>query len=150
MAESNRMIQPGRPPIDSQVAAWIGEKAFGYWKQVIGLIDRYYPGVFVPDWIFGGKKHGWSLRYKKGKSFCTLIPEKDKCALVIVFGAEERDKVESMKDRLSPESRKEYEAAPTYHDGKWLLLTVDSAPVLEDVRLFLAVKRKPNIGLVYS
>ena len=68
MAESKRMIQPGSPPTDSQVAVWIGEKAFGYWKQVAGLIDRNYPGVFVPDWIFGGKKHGWCLRYKKGKS----------------------------------------------------------------------------------
>jgi len=146
MAESKRMIQPGSPPTDSQVAVWIGEKAFGYWKQVAGLIDRNYPGVFVPDWIFGGKKHGWCLRYKKGKSFCTLISEKDRCALVMVFGAEERKKVESVKDRLSPGSRKEYEAATTYHDGTWVLITVDSAPVLEDVCLLLAVKRKPNIG----
>ena len=144
MAESNRMTCPGNPPSDSEVAAWIGPSAFEYWKQVAGLIDRNYPGLFVPDWLFGGKKHGWSLRYKKGKSFCTLVPEKDRCALVIVFGAEERQRMEAVKEKLSPESRGEYERAATYHDGKWVLLRVDSDSVVEDVRLLLAVKRKPK------
>ncbi len=65
MTESNRMIQPGSPPKDSEVAAWVGENAFEYWRQITSLIHRNYPGVFVPEWLFGGKKHGWSLRYKK-------------------------------------------------------------------------------------
>jgi hypothetical protein len=32
-----------------------------------------YPGVFTPDWVHGGQKHGWSLRYKKSKAFCTSL-----------------------------------------------------------------------------
>jgi hypothetical protein len=64
MTESKRMIRPGRPPTNSEVAAWIGKHAFEYWKKISSLIDRKYPGVFVPEWLYGGKKHGWSLRYK--------------------------------------------------------------------------------------
>ena len=140
----SRMTQPGNPPSDLKIAAWLGKDAYKYWKQVTDLIERNYPDVFVPEWLFGGKKHGWSLRYKKSKSFCTLIPEKDCCALIIVFGAAEREKVEAVRDSLSPYVRKEYDKATTYHDGKWVRLTINSDKVVEDVKKLLAVKRKPK------
>lgn len=140
----SRMTKPGDPPGDSEVARWIGKKAYGHWKQVVRLIKERYPGVFAPEWLFGGKKHGWSLRYKKSKSFCTFIPERNRFVLLIVFGAEEREKAESIKGGLSARTRKAYDDAVTYHDGKWVLFTVDSAEVIEDLGRLLAVKRKPK------
>lgn len=47
-----------------------------------------------------------------------------------------------MRDRLSPRTRKEYDEATTYHDGKWLLLTIDTGKVVDDVMALLAVKRR--------
>ncbi len=140
-----RMTQHGKAPNDSEIAAWVGEEAFEHWKHVTRLIEQNYPNVFTPEWLFGGKKHGWSLRYKKSKSFCTFIPERNRFALLIVFGAEERKGVESMRDMLSIQTRRQYDDATTYHDGKWVLLTVDSPAVIEDVRQLLSVKRRPKI-----
>ena len=140
-----RMTQPSKSPSDSEIAEWVGDEAYEYWKSIIRLIERNYPNIFSPEWLFGGKKHGWSLRYKKSKSFCTLIPEKNRCAMLIVFGVKEREKVESIRDRLSAQTRKQYDAATIYHDGKWVLITVDSGTVVEDVRQLLTVKRKPKI-----
>ena len=138
------MIEPGESPTSSQVAAWIGRDAYKFWKRITHLVEQNYPNVFSPEWLFGGKKYGWSLRYKKGKSFCTLIPEKNRFAIQIVFGAEERANVENMRDKLSSRTQKEYDKAKTYHDGKWLLLTVDTDKVADDVEQLLAVKRKPK------
>jgi hypothetical protein len=138
------MTEPGKPPAPSQIAAWIGRDAYGFWKRVTHLIGQNYPGVFSPEWLFGGKKHGWSLRYRKGKSFCTLIPGKNRFAIQIVFGAEERVKVETMRNELSSRTQREYDKAATYHDGKWLFLSVDSDKVVDDVKRLLAVKRKPK------
>lgn len=147
MNESNcRITQRDKPPNDSDIAEWIGTEAYKRWNQVIQLINKNYPDVFSPEWLFGGKKHGWSLRYKKSKSFCTLIPEKNNFALVIVFGAVEREKVETIKDSLSARTRKEYDEATTYHDGKWVLLSVNSEDIVDDVMKLLAVKRKPKTG----
>lgn len=84
---SNRITKPGNPPGDLEISEWIGNEAYEYWKQVRNLIEQIYPNIFAPEWLFGGKKHGWTLRYKKSRSFCTLIPEKDRFALLIVFGA---------------------------------------------------------------
>jgi hypothetical protein len=102
-----RMAQPDNPPTDAEMETWMGPKTHRYWKHVMQLIGQCYPNVFAPEWLFGGKKHGWSLRYKKGRSLCTLIPEKNRVKLLIVFGAEERAKVEAMKDRLSDPLPKE-------------------------------------------
>jgi len=139
-----RMTQPGNPPSDSEIEDWVGNKAYEHWKQVGQLIEQNYPNIFVPEWIYGGKKHGWSLRYKKSKSFCTFIPEKSRFALLIVFGEEERKKVESMRNTLSTRTLKEYDDAATYHDGKWVLLTVDSDTFVEDILKLLTVKRRPK------
>ncbi len=140
----NRMLEAGTVPSDSAVARWMGKAAYRYWKQITQLIEQTYPDVFAPEWLYGGKKHGWSLRYKKSRSFCTLIPEKDRCAVLIVFGREERAKVKTIKNDLSRATHKEYDQATTYHDGKWLLLGVDADEVVRDVMLLLAVKRKPK------
>ncbi len=145
MTESdNRMTQPGSPPSDSEVAKWIGKEAYRYWRHIARLIDQVYPEVFAPGWLYGGKKHGWALRHKKSKSFFTLIPEKNRLALLIVFGAEERSKVENIRNSLSKYTQKKYDGARTYHDGKWLVLTVDSDRIVEDVMRLLAVKRRPK------
>ena len=138
------MTESGKSPTASQVEGWIGEDAYEFWKGVARLIEKNYPNVFTPEWLFGGKKHGWSLRYKKGKSFCTMIPEKNRFAILIFFGAEERAREETIRDELFAQIRRAYDGAPTYHDGKWLVLTVDTDSVVDDVERLLSVKRKPK------
>ena len=61
---SIRMMQPGQPT-DSEIAKWIGDEFYEYWKQVENLIEKLYPNTFNPEWLFGGKKHGWAWQYKK-------------------------------------------------------------------------------------
>jgi hypothetical protein len=142
-----RMTQRDHVPTESELVGWIGERAHRYWQEVTRLIEEAYPGVFAPEWLYGGQKHGWSLRYKRSKPLCTLVPERDGFALMIVFGAEERAKVEAIKDSLSQHTIDEYEAATTYHDGKWLLLKIDNDDVVKDVTRLWATKRKPKSNL---
>jgi hypothetical protein len=139
---SIRITEPGQPPSLARLESWMGKRAFGYWTEVSNWIAQNHPGVFAPEWLFGGKKHGWYLRYKKSKSFCSLIPEKNRCAILIVFGADERAKVETIRAELSPATQEAYDQATTYHDGKWLLLPVGSTRALRDVWQILGVKRR--------
>ena len=123
-----RMLDGSKQPDARQIAAWLGPVNYKRWKNILQFIETNYPGVFAPDWQFGGKKHGWGLRFKKSKSFCTLIPERNQLRIQIVFGGEEREKVEAILPELVSHAREDYVAATTYHDGKWLGLAVDSDP----------------------
>lgn len=142
--ESARMLDRAHTPTTASVGAWIGARSFKRWTDLTAFIDRHYPGVFDVDWLFGGKKHGWSLRYKKSKSFCTLIPERSRFRVLIVFGAADREKAGAILPGLTSHVREDYRRSPTYADGTWMVTTVDSAKALQDVTRLLQVKRKPK------
>ncbi len=139
-----RMLDGSRQPDAESVAAWLGASEYKHWTRLLEFIEVNYPGVFTPDWIFGGKKYGWGLRFKKSKSFCTLIPERNRLVVQIVFGGEERKKAETILAELTPSVRKAYTEATTYHDGKWLALVAEREETLDDIERLLAVKRKPK------
>lgn len=141
MAE--RMLNRDVKPDDVSLAEWLGNNGYAYWTRLMNFIDSTYPGIFSPEWLYGGK-HGWSLRYKKSRSFCTLIPERDRLLVVIVFGGEERAKAEAILPELISHAREDYSSATTYHDGKWLALVVDGDDVMADIERLLAIKRKPR------
>jgi hypothetical protein len=138
------MLDGSRQPDAESVAMWLGASEYKHWTRLLEFIERNYPGVFTPDWIFGGKKYGWGLRFKKSKSFYTLIPERNRLVVQIVFGGEERERVEKVLSDLSPNVRQEYAKATTYHDGKWLAIAADRKETLDDIEKLLAVKRKPK------
>jgi len=139
-----RLTDPACPPDEEALKAWLGDKPYQLWQELAAFIEKNYPAVFAPEWLFGGKKHGWSLRYKKSKSFCTFVPERGRFVLVIVLGAKERDGFERLRTKISSPTQGIYDHATTYHDGKWLALTVQGRQSLEDAVAILGVKRKSH------
>lgn len=140
----DRIVDKAAPPDDTAIRDWIGAQAFGYWTELRGWIDKFYPGVFEPDWLYGGKKRGWSLRYKKVKAFCTLLPEYGRLSVVVVFGGAEREKFEERRYAWRSDLVKLYDDSKTYIDGKWLTVAMSSKDDLQDVKEILAMKRPPT------
>lgn len=136
-----RITNKSAPPDDGAVRAWIGPEAFGHWAELRNWIDEFYPGVFEPDWLYGGKNRGWSLRYKKTRAFCTLVPEYGRFSAVVVLGRAEREKFEERRYAWRPSLVKLYDEAKAYIDGKWLAVAIASADDLHEVMELLAMKR---------
>ena len=67
----DRITDKSAQPDEGVVRDWLGPKAFGHWTKLRAWIDTSYPDVFEPDWLYGGRNRGWSLRYKKTKAVCT-------------------------------------------------------------------------------
>ncbi|MBN1508376.1 MAG: DUF3788 domain-containing protein [Sedimentisphaerales bacterium] len=141
---SQRMVDGNAPPEAASVAGWVGRDSYKRWMHLVEFIDVSYPGVFSPDWIFGGRKYGWGLRFKKSRSFCTLIPERGRLVVQIVLGGKEREEAEKILLQLSPSVRRKYAEATTYHDGKWLAIVADRGRILDDIKRLLVIKRKPR------
>jgi hypothetical protein len=67
-----RMTKPGEPPSAAQIAAWMGRDAYKIWKRVARLIERNYPDIFYPEWLFGGPKTWLVPEVQEGKIFLHL------------------------------------------------------------------------------
>lgn len=142
----DRLTDRDRRPTPEDVAALIGTDNYARWTGLLQFIETDYPGVFAPEWLFGGQKHGWALRFKKSKSFCTLIPERDSMKVLLVFGAAEREKAEGVLGSLTSHARDDYANAHTYHDGKWVVIDADCAEAVSDIETLLEIKRRPKLG----
>jgi hypothetical protein len=143
----DRITDKSAPPDDSTIHDWIGPKAYAHWTELQRWIEEFYPGVFVPDWLYSGKKRGWSLRYKKTKAFCTFIPEYQLFSTVVVLGGAEREKFEERRYVWRSQLVKLYDESKTYIDGKWLTVAISTADDLHDVTQLLSMKRpSPRLG----
>jgi len=131
------------PPDERTVRDWIGPEAFKRWIKLQIWIEASYPGVFAPDWLYGGKKRGWSLRYKKTRALCTLLPAYRLFSVLVVLGGAERQKFEERRYSWSPQLIKLYDEARPYPDGKWLTVAISSAEDLHEVTELVSMKRPP-------
>ncbi|WP_425349015.1 DUF3788 domain-containing protein [Rhizobium bangladeshense] len=141
--EVGTRITTSAPPDDNDVRKWLGPEAFGHWAELRDWIEKFYPGVFAPDWLYGGKNRGWSLRYKRTKAFVTLFPEYRRFSALVVMGGAEREKFEERRYVWRPQVVRLYDEAKTYIDGKWLTIAISSPDELQDVTQLLIMKRPP-------
>jgi len=63
---------------------------------------------------------------------------------MVIFGKDERAKVEAIRSTLSPAVCRKYDEAETYHDGKWVMFEPTDESEFDDYMKLLAVKRRPN------
>lgn len=140
----SRMADKSAPPDDRAVRQWIGPEAFVHWTELRKWIDESYLGVFEPDWLYGGKNRGWSLRYKQTRAFCTLVPEYDRFSVVVVMGRTEREKFEERRYGWRPSLVNLYDETKAYIDGKWLTVAISTKDDLHELMELLAMKRPPH------
>lgn len=141
----DRIIGKSASPDEGTVRDWLGSEAFEHWIQLRSWVDLSYPGVFEPEWRYGGKTRGWGLRYKKTKAFCTMIPGYKLLSIQVVLGRAEREKFEERRYFWRPQLVKLYDDARTYIDGKWLTIEVSSADDQHEVMELVSMKRPPLI-----
>ena len=128
-------------PTREALRALMGEEKLVAWERMALIIDSLYDMETL--WSDGGKR--WKIEYKYrrgGKTLCCLYAKEGCFGLMIIFGLEERARVDAMRDALSAGTVRAYDEAQTYHDGKWVMF--DEALPGKDLVRLLAVKRRPN------
>ncbi len=93
------------------------------------------------------KTKKWKYEYKisKGsKTFCGFYVTDDCLGFMIIFGKDERKRVDEIRNQLSNQLLDIYDKTETYHDGKWVMLELNDMSLYEDILKLLLVKSKPN------
>ncbi|WP_448095950.1 DUF3788 domain-containing protein [Luteibacter yeojuensis] len=139
----DRIGDKSAPPDEQTVRDWFGPHAFKHWTKLRNWINVSYPGVFEPEWLYGGKKRGWTLRYKKTRAFCTLLPGYRQLSVQVVLGRVEREAFEARRYAWRQPLVTLYDEAREYPDGKWLTIAITSADDLHDVMELASMKRPP-------
>lgn len=140
----DRLTDKSAAPDSDAVRNWIGAEPFAHWLGLQGWIVEFYPGIFVPEWLYGGQKKGWSLRYKKTRAFCTFVPEYQRFSVVVVLGGLERDKFEDRRSLWRPQLVQLYDGTKTYPDGRFLTLAISTGEDRQELEELLTMKRAPT------
>jgi len=137
------MIDGTQKPSDEEIADFSGGQAGKAWLELRNFIRDYYE--IEPERVFGGAKHGWEFRYRKGgRTLCSLTPEKGSVKVLIVLGREEAEKALLAKGELSLKTNKIIEEARQLHDGRWLWIRLIEPSDVQDIKKLLQIKRKPK------
>ena len=130
-------------PSPSAMAELLGQPLYAVWQALCAAIDERYDMERL--WNAGGKHWTYEYKYRRGgKTLCCLYAKRSCVGFMVIFGKDERAKFEGIRDTVSEDVRRQYDAAQTYHDGKWVMLTPTDTAAFDDYMKLLAVKRKPN------
>ena len=121
----------------------LGQPLFEVWQKLCVVIDEKYEMERL--WNAGGKNWIYEYKYRRGgKTLCSLYAKDNRIGFMIIFGKNEREKLEEIRDTLSDAVCRRYDEAKTYRDGKWVMFEPTDTSEFDDYMKLLAVKRKPN------
>ena len=127
-----------------QVKEMLGNASFAL-EKLAGHIRFNY--IMDELWEEGNPthKHYNNLRFRRGgKTLITLCLREGYFIACVVLGKDEREKFDEQRGAFNEVTRKEYDDAKTYHDGKWLGFDVYDDSLIDDIIRLLHIKRKPN------
>ena len=136
------MSRPIKPY--AEVKALLGPAAPA-WEKTLGQIRAHY--AMDEDWKEGkpSHKHYNNLFVRRGGKSLILFALREGYFMVcVVLGKDEREKFEVVRDTFPLAIQELYDAAETYHDGKWIGFDAYDDTLTEYVLPLLMLKRKPN------
>ena len=132
-----------RIPDEQDMTALLGEKLCAVWTSLCRAIEEKYDMDRL--WDKGYREWTYEYKYRRGgKTLCTLYAKENAIGYQVIFGKNERARFEAQKADYPEKIQSAYDAAPTFHDGKWVMFLPEDAALTGDYVRLLAVKRKPN------
>ena len=121
----------------------VGSDKVNTFYDIVDEITKLYDMEQI--WNKGGKKWTYEYKFRKGgKTLCAFYFKDNTLGFMIIFGKEERTKIEEMRNEISPSILEIYDTAETFHDGKWVMFNITNNLIIEDLKKLLFIKRKPN------
>ena len=121
----------------------VGMDKANIFYDIVDEITKLYDMEQI--WNNGGKKWTYEYKFRKGgKTLCAFYFKGNTLGFMIIFGKDERSKVEEIRDELSSNVLETYDNAETFRDGKWVMFNITNNSIIEDLKKLLFIKRKPN------
>lgn len=130
-------------PAPEELTALVGASRYDVWNKLCASIDEKYDMERL--WNTGGKAWKYEYKYRRGgKTLCALYARENCVGFMVILGKDERLAFEADRGNYSEEVQALYDAAQTYHDGKWIMFEPVDTSLFQDFIRLLGIKRKPN------
>ena len=141
---NSRLLNSEITPDYENIIQFIGNRQVqNTWIDLLTFIDNSFN--LDKKILFGGKKYGWAVQYKKSKkTIVTIFPERESFTVLLIFGKSELEKIFDKKEIFSMEIINEIDNTKQYHDGKWVWINYRDNTHINDIKELIKVKRKPD------
>ena len=130
-------------PASEDIENLIGTDLYNVWNSLCQRIEKSYEMEQL--WNRGGKAWTYEYKYRKGgKTLCALYAKEPPPGFMLPSGIDERATFEIQREQFSNEVQMIYDAATTFHDGKWIMFELKDTKLFNDMERLLLIKRKPN------
>lgn len=137
------MKEPFQIPTSEDIENLIGTDLYDVWNSLCQRIEKSYEMELL--WNHGGKAWTYEYKYRKGgKTLCALYAKEKTLGFMVILGKDERAKFEIQRGQFSNEVQMIYDAATTFHGGKWIMFELKDTKLFNDMERLLLIKRKPN------
>jgi hypothetical protein len=134
----------GAEPDFEAIGQYIAEPGRQRWLDLTAYIEDTYHVKPQTTYSICAGKPGWNVKYKKsGKALCTLYPEPDGFVALVVLSELDTVRFEAVRPCYSEELSSLFDKTKLFNGTKWLMIDVESDPVLEDVKRLFALKLQP-------
>jgi len=114
--------------------------------KLISELTNFIKNRYLPEEKVSTSRDGGQTTFyrKGGKSLCYIESKSGRSVVTVVIGASLSERIHAVK--LSPRTKKMYDDAKPFHDGKWLFFEVKTETDLEDIKTLLTIKRTPKVS----
>mgnify|MGYP001237740760 CR=1 FL=1 len=115
------------------------------WDELCTHLESCYGVLPKTEHSICSGAPGWNIKYKKsGRALCTLYPADGFFTCVVSVGSREAMEAELLLSACTEYVRNLYWNTKPFNGGRWLMICVTSAEILEDVKslIDLRVQRK--------
>jgi len=85
------------------------------------------------------------IKFRQGsRTILAIYIHEDRYDFLVIFGKQEREKFDAVRDEFPQKIQDIYDNSKTYHDGKWMLIPISDLDTLEAVKKMILIKKNPN------
>ncbi len=131
---------PGYCPTLEEIGEYVRN---GVFERFCAAVKGRFQAEGRVDFSSCSLERGWNVKFKKsGRALCTIYPKESCFTVMVVVGKKEKEAVEAMLARLSPQVREIYEQTREGNGQRWMMIPIeDQDSVYEDVIRLIEIRR---------
>lgn len=134
----NQVYPKGDPPNLSEISDYIQTPL---WDALCTHLESIYAVTPTVEHSRCSGAPGWNLKYKKGgRALCTLYPAQGFFTCMVSVGSKEVMEAELLLGGCTEYVQTLYQATKPFNGGRWLMIGITSAEILEDVKMLISLR----------